>query len=165
MKRERLHKPWHTQAQNTAQLLQLGQDGLLSLRLALLELLDGVFPLVLLPPLDGRKLLALDLGRLLDHLGQVSVAGDTLDLGHVGISLDQGFVVLERLSLLGRLDAAALRGIGTPQADVTLYITLAVLIKQLREERRQRTSSLPLRRYLESMVQVVRNTLCIRLVW
>jgi hypothetical protein len=29
----------------------------------------------------------------------------------------------------------------------------------------RRTSSLPLRRYLESMVHMVRKTLCIRVVW
>jgi len=101
-------------------LLLLGQNGLLPLALALLELLVRVLPLVLVAPLDGRQLLALDLARLLDDLGQVPVAPDALDLGHVRVPLHQGVVVLERLPLLGRLDPAPLRRVGAPQPDVAL---------------------------------------------
>jgi hypothetical protein len=101
----------------------------------------------------------------------VAVPPDAPDLGQVRVALQQRVVVLERLPLLGRLDAAALRRAGAPQPDVALGKQKSVSgkgqKKKVREPcgRRRRTSSLPLRMYLESMVQSVRNTLCIRLVW
>lgn len=78
--------------------------------------------LVLLAALDGRQLLALDLAGLLDHLGKVPVPPDAPDLGQVREALDQRVVVLKRLPLLGRLDAAALRRLGAPEADVALGV-------------------------------------------
>ena len=94
--------------QSAKQLLLLNQNRLLSLALALLELLCRVFPLVLLLPLDSAQLIALDLGGLLDDLGDVSVAADALDLGHVLVSLREGLVVFERCSLSCGFDATAL---------------------------------------------------------
>lgn len=101
-------------------LLLFDQDGLLPLALALLVLLVRVLPLVLFSPLDGRQLLALDLARLLDHLGQVPVAADAADLGQVRVPVHQRAVVFERLPLLGRLDTASFGRVRAPQPDITL---------------------------------------------
>ncbi len=101
-------------------LLLLNQNSLLSLALALLELLVRVLPLVLFPPLDGGQLLALDLAGLLDHLGLVPVPADAPDLGHVRVPFHQRAVVLERLPFLGRLDPTTFRRVGAPEADVAL---------------------------------------------
>ena len=76
--------------------------------------------LVLLAPLDGRQLVALDLARLLDNLGHVAVAPYAFDLGEVRVTLCERLVVLESLSLPRRLDGASLRGVGAPEADVAL---------------------------------------------
>lgn len=90
------------------------QDHLLPLAPPLLELLLGVLPLVLLFPLDRGELLVLDLLRLLHHLGDVPVALDPPDLGHVPVALGQGLVVLEGLALPGGLDTLSLRGVCAP---------------------------------------------------
>lgn len=68
-------------------LLLLGQNGLFSLASSLVKLLLGVFPLILLTPLDSLELLGLDLASLLDNLGSVSVSLDPPDLGHVSIAV------------------------------------------------------------------------------
>lgn len=77
-------------------------------------------PLILVPPLDALDLIALDLTGLLQHLRNVTMTLDAANLGHVLEALDEGLVVLEGLSVPGRLDALALRGVGAPEADVAV---------------------------------------------
>jgi len=64
-----------------AQSFLLRQDGLVSFALSLLELLLGMLPLVLLPPLDCLELFLFDLAGLLHNLGDMSVSPDASDLG------------------------------------------------------------------------------------
>jgi len=56
----------------------------LSRHRALLTMLSDVFLLAL----DSTQLISLDVARLLDRLGHVSVSLDPLDLGHVRVSSD-----------------------------------------------------------------------------
>ena len=77
----------------------LREDDLFALALARLQLLSRMFAFVLGSAFDGRKLIALDLAGLLDHLGQVSVTLDSPDLRHVCVALYQRLVVLHRLPL------------------------------------------------------------------
>ena len=90
------------------------KDNLLSLALPLLKLLLGVFPLVLLLPLDGRELLVLDLLGPFHDLRDMPMALDTPDLGHVAVPFGQSRVVLEGLSLSCGLDALPLGCVGAP---------------------------------------------------
>jgi hypothetical protein len=96
-------------------LLLLRNDHFLAVGYPFLELLLGVFPLVLLPALDSRQLLSLDALCLLDNCRQVSVVFDPADLGHVREALDQGFVVLQSRPLPGALHPAASRCLRPPQ--------------------------------------------------
>lgn len=50
----------------------------------------------------------------------MSVALDASDLGHVAVSLFDGFVVFELLALSGGFDAFAFGGVGAPEADVAI---------------------------------------------
>lgn len=99
------------------------QNHLLSLIPSSLKLFLCVTTLILLTSLDTLDLLSLDLTRLLEHLGHVAVTVDAADLGHVLVPLDQGVVVLEGLSLSGRLDTLSARGVGTPEANVAVIGT------------------------------------------
>lgn len=105
---------------NSIPLLLPRQYHLFSLTPPLLKLLPGVLAFILLLSLDALELVLLNLRRLLDHGGNVAMASDAANLGHVAVALDQGVVVLESLALAGGFDALALRGVGAPQPDVAV---------------------------------------------
>lgn len=75
---------------------------------------------VLLSALDGRNLLLLDLGRLLDLLRQVTVPGDALDLGHVLVALLERGVVLHLGTFLCTADMGTLGSLRAPETDVAV---------------------------------------------
>lgn len=107
--------------QDETPLFLVGQDHLLTLAASLRQsILLGMLPHVLLASLKSIDLLSLDLTSLLDGSRHMTLASDSLDLGHVRVSLDQSLVVLELRALTGTLDSTAIRRIGTPQADVAV---------------------------------------------
>lgn len=102
-------------------LLLSSKNHLLALVLPRLQIgLAGVLAHVLLASLDGRKLLTLDLTSLLNRLGQVALPLDATDFGHVGVSLDEGLVIFQLAALASALDSTTVRGIGTPEANITI---------------------------------------------
>jgi hypothetical protein len=75
---------------------------------------------ILLAPLDSRKLFILDLTSLLNGPWHVTLALDPFNLRHMRIPLDKSLIVLQLRPLAGTLDSTAVRGIGTPQSNVSI---------------------------------------------
>lgn len=105
-------------------LLLLRQDHLLTLVLLLRQSsLLSVLPNIVFTSLNRRQLISLDLSSLLNSLRHMALAFDSPDLGHVGVSVDQGLVVLQLRALTSALDSAAVGSVGTPKSDVAIVGT------------------------------------------
>lgn len=50
----------------------------------------------------------------------MTLALDAANVGHVGVSFDQGLVILQLGALAGTLDSTAVGRIGTPETNVTV---------------------------------------------
>lgn len=111
----------HEAFEKSGILLLAGKDHLLTFALSSLQVcLSGVLPHVFLAPLDSAKLLTLDLTSLLNRLGEMALAFDAANFGHMSVSLDQCLVVLQLRSLTSALNSTTIGGVGTPQANVAI---------------------------------------------
>lgn len=95
------------------------QNHLLSLS-SLRHAFLGVFPNILGSPFDSRKLLFLDLSRLLNGFRHMTVIFDSPNLWHVRVSADKRLIVFEFLTLSGAFNASSGRCIGAPYTDISI---------------------------------------------
>jgi hypothetical protein len=92
-------------------LLFCGKDHLFALGAVWHAALLAVLSNIVLSPLNTRELVLLDLTRLLDGLGHMTMALDPSDLWHVSISANKRLIILQLLPLARTLNAATRRGI------------------------------------------------------